>query len=462
MIEISLPKRIAEVSGLTQTAFAVTGATVGNALDALCAEHPDLSSHLVNGAGRLKDIFHVFVDEESGDETTPIQSGQTITLLIAQMGGSPDEGLSTEEVRRYARQITLPGVGRAGQARLKAASVLAIGAGGLGSPSLLYLAAAGVGQITIVEFDKVDESNLQRQVIHSSQAIGLSKAQSARARMRDLNPHIDVEIVEARLDDYNVDALVSVHDVVLDGSDNFRTRDILNAATIRHGRPLVFGAVYQFEGQVSVFNARPGAPCYRCLFKSMPSGDLAPNCAAGGVIGVVPGITGLHQANEVIKIILGIGQPLIGRLLTIDCLTGASRTLSYKAAPGCPACRGEKVPAETEPVSRQWPQSIDTISPQALADALNGSNAPIVIDVRELGELEITRFDGALHMPLARLEREASTISREASYVVICRSGARSEQGARILLGLDFQHVASLKGGLAAWADIIDPALVVV
>lgn len=461
MFKIILPQRLVELVGAEQRDFSVSGDTVAAGIRSLCAAQPALAVYLVNAAGRLKDDIHAFVGDDSAEEHSPVAAGQDVTLLIAQSGGASEGPLTPQEIRRYARHLTLPGVGRSGQQRLKQARVLVIGAGGLGSPLLLYLAALGVGHITLVEFDTVDSSNLQRQIIHDSHWIGKSKGESAKAHMLALNPDIEIELVEARLDEEIAERLVPLHDLVADGTDNFATRDIVNRATRRHRTPLVFGAVYQFEGQVSVFNATDDAPCYRCLFRALPTGDLAPNCAAGGVLGVVPGITGLQQANEVAKLLLGIGEPLIGRLLTIDCLGGTSRTLSFSRAPNCPVC-GTKNEAIPTPVASEVPQvSVETIAPKGLAAALALGAPPLVVDVREPGELEIARFDGAVHIPLARIEREGDVLPRDRSLVLLCRSGIRSERAARIMLAKGFTDVRSLEGGLIAWAEHVDPEMVV-
>ena len=343
--------------------------------------------------------------------------------------------LTPADVRRYARHLTLPQVGRAGQMRLKKARVLLVGAGGLGSPVALYLAAAGVGHIRIVDADIVEESNLQRQVLHDVDAIGKTKVGSARERMAKINPYIEIEALCAALNEGNVEALITGCDVVVDGTDNFATRLLLNRWTRAAGAPLVFGAVFQFSGQVSVFNDHDDAPCYECVFPHQPGEDLVPNCAAAGVIGVVPGVVGMMQANEALKLILGIGRVLSGRLVVYDALDASSRELRFERVSDCPGCAGVGQSVEKSKLSGAVdefepkplrPEQI--VSPQEAAMLIASAPHRILIDVREPGELELCRLSGAINMPVGTLDRQLASLDPAGDYIVFCRSGARSQR----------------------------------
>ena len=379
----------------------------------------------------------------------------------------PDPGardLSHAELLRYSRHLVLPEIGLAGQRKLAQARVLLVGAGGLGSPAALYLAAAGVGTIGLVEFDKVDLSNLQRQVLHGTAAVGRAKLESAAARLADLNPHVTLEPIDARLTSANAREIVRRYDLVLDGSDNFPTRYLVNDACVLEGKPLVYGSIFRWEGQVSVFHP-PAGPCYRCLFADPPPPGLVPNCAEGGVVGVLPGIVGCLQALEAIKLIVGAGTPLTGRLLRFDALTLAFRELALSRDPACPACGDH--PTVTELIDYEafcglTPEGVNEmreITPAELAAALAGATPPLVVDVREPWELELARLDGATHLPLREIPARMAELDTRREVVTVCHHGVRSLRARELLLGAGFAHVRSLAGGIDAWAEEIAPGM---
>ena len=373
--------------------------------------------------------------------------------------------LSREELVRYSRHILLPQVGEDGQRRLKSSRVLLVGAGGLGSPVALYLAAAGVGTLGLVDFDVVDLSNLQRQILHGSAAIGSPKIDSARDRLYDINPNARVDAYETRLSSENALDIARGYDLIIDGTDNFATRYLVNDTSVLLGIPNVYGSVYRFEGQASVFGA-PGGPCYRCLFREPPPPHLVPSCAEGGVLGVVPGLVGTIQATEAIKMLLGVGDPLVGRLLTIDVLTMAFRTIELRPDPECPACGTREIDrlidydefcggAHAEPSE----STIGEIEPAQLATRLAAGETPEIIDVREPYEWQINRIPGARHVPLDRIGTEIPRLDKERETVVYCKVGVRSMHAARQLADAGVANVRNLSGGILRWIDEVDPAM---
>jgi sulfur-carrier protein adenylyltransferase/sulfurtransferase len=371
--------------------------------------------------------------------------------------------LSKEETARYARHLIMPEVTADGQRRLKAARVLCIGAGGLGSPAALYLAAAGVGTIGIVDFDDVDLSNLQRQILHGTKDIGRSKLESARDRLRDINPEIEIELHECRFSSENASQLVAQYDIVVDGSDNFPTRYLSNDVCVFERKPNVYGSVFRFEGQTTVFAPHLGGPCYRCLFPEPPPPDSVPNCAQAGVLGVLPGIIGMLQAIETIKLIVGIGEPLIGRLLHFDALKVKFRELNLRRDPHCPVC-GEN-PTIFSPINYEQfcgarsEEAIPTMSAQELRRKMDTREPFELIDVREPFEYEIARIDGAKLIPLGEITERVDELQRDRPIVVHCHSGQRSAQAVRLLQQRDFADVYNLEGGIDAWSDQIDPSV---
>jgi len=371
--------------------------------------------------------------------------------------------LSAEELQRYSRHLMMPEVTSEGQRRLKAARILCIGAGGLGSPAALYLAAAGVGTIGIVDFDDVDLSNLQRQILHGTKDIGRSKLESARDRLRDINPEIEIELHKCRFSSENASQLVAQYDVVVDGSDNFPTRYLSNDVCVFARRPNVYGSVFRFEGQTTVFAPHLGGPCYRCLFPEPPPPDSVPNCAQAGVLGVLPGIIGMLQAIETIKLIVGIGETLVGRLLHFDALKVKFRELNLRRDPGCPVC-GEN-PTIFSPIDYEQfcgardEAAIPTMSAPELKRKMDACEPFELIDVREPFEYEIARIDGAKLIPLGEIAERVNELQRERPIVVHCHSGQRSAQAVRLLQQRGFANLYNLEGGIDAWSDQIDPSV---
>ncbi len=376
----------------------------------------------------------------------------------------PDElpTLTDEELLRYGRHLVLPEVGPEGQRRLKQARVLLVGAGGLGSPAALYLAAAGVGHLGLCDFDEVDRSNLQRQVLFGTRDVGRAKLDAARDRLIDLNPNVQVELHPVRLDRSNALELVGAHDLVVDGTDNFATRYLVNDACVLAGRPNVYASIFRFEGQASIFATADG-PCYRCLHPEPPPPGLVPSCAEGGVLGVLPGLLGVIQATEAIKLILGIGEPLVGRLLLVDALGMRFQSLRLTRDPACPAC-GTRTLRELPDheafcagPARPGPGQVAEYTPGELA-ALLASRAPIeLVDVRERHEWLRTRLPGARLAPLSELEVHVADLPRDRDLVLYCQVGQRSATAARRLLDAGFTRVWHLAGGLTRWTAEVGP-----
>lgn len=377
--------------------------------------------------------------------------------------------LSHQEILRYSRHLLMPEVGLAGQKRLKAASVLLIGTGGLGSPAALYLAAAGVGRIGIVDYDVVDFSNLQRQVIHGASSLGRLKVESARQRMLDVNPDVQVEVYNEPFTSDNAMRIAREYDVVIDGTDNFPTRYLVNDVCVLLGKPNVYGSIFRFDGQVSVFDARQG-PCYRCLFPEPPPPGLVPSCAEGGVLGVLPGTIGTLQATEALKLLLGIGQPLIGRLLLYNALDLTFEFVNLRKNPQCKICGPQAeitglidyeafcgVPGhdhEEGSVGGGW-----DIEATQLAEMLAAGRRIRLLDVREPHELQISRLEGSTLIPLGQLAARLAELDSAEEMVVFCKSGGRSARALELLLSAGFRKVKNLKGGINAWARQVDPSL---
>jgi molybdopterin/thiamine biosynthesis adenylyltransferase/rhodanese-related sulfurtransferase len=391
---------------------------------------------------------------------------QTRQPLVQSPNGEVE--LSNEEIARYSRHLIMPEVALDGQKTLKKARVLTIGAGGLGSPLAMYLAAAGIGTIGIVDFDVVDESNLQRQIIHGTSDLGRPKMESARDRIQDLNPNVQVEAFEEALTSENALEIFEDFDVIVDGTDNFPTRYLVNDASVLTGKPNVYGSIFRFEGQASVFYAEEG-PCYRCLYPEPPPPGLVPSCAEGGVLGILPGAIGTIQATETVKLILGIGEPLIGRLLLYDALSMRFREMKLRKNPGCPVC-GEN-PTVTELIDYQEfcgiPQAnaqaqaneVPEITVQELKDRMeNGAEKVSVLDVREPHEYEVANI-GARLIPLGELPERLVELDRDENFAVHCKTGGRSARAVKLMQEAGFQKVYNVKGGITAWSDEIDPSV---
>ena len=380
---------------------------------------------------------------------------------------APAASLSKEEVLRYSRHLIMPEVGMEGQLKLKRAKVLLIGSGGLGAPLALYLAAAGVGRLGLVDFDRVDFSNLQRQVLFGTSDIGRPKLEAARHRLADLNPAIQIDSYETQLTSENALEILRPYDIIVDGTDNFPTRYLVNDASVILRKPNVYGSIFRFEGQISVFGM-PNGPCYRCLYPEPPPPGLVPSCAEGGVLGVLPGIIGCLQAMEVLKLILGSGKPLSGRLLLFDALEMNFRELKLRKNPECPVCgdhptiiapidyyefcgvRGEEAPPPDVSVPEMTATELNT--------RLKSGEKIFVLDVREPHEYDICHIDGYL-IPLGELPQRVQEVDSSGTVVVHCRSGVRSAKAVEFLKQTGVRRIWNLKGGILAWADEVDPSM---
>lgn len=376
--------------------------------------------------------------------------------------------LSNEEVARYSRHLIMPEVGMEGQLKLKAASVLCIGAGGLGSPVAMYLAAAGVGRIGIVDFDVVDHSNLQRQVIHGTPDVGRPKLDSARDRLNALNPEVKVETHNVALSSENALELLADYDIIVDGTDNFPTRYLVNDACVILGKPNVYGSIFRFEGQASVFATKDG-PCYRCLYPEPPPPGLVPSCAEGGVLGVLPGVIGTIQATEAVKLIMGVGEPLVNRFMIYDALRMRFRELKLRKDPDCPVCGDH--PTVTELIdyeqfcgitpaltSDESTDAAETTVEELKARLDQGADV-FILDVREPQEFQICQIPGATLIPLGELPRRLVELEGRDEMVVSCKSGARSAKAVKLLREAGFSKAKNLRGGILAWIDRVDPSL---
>ena len=369
--------------------------------------------------------------------------------------------LTPRERERYSRHLLLPEVGEEGQRRLKRARVLCVGAGGLGSPAALYLAAAGVGTLGIVDFDVVDFSNLQRQIIHGTADVGRSKLESAQARIEALNPEVRVEAFDAHFSVTNAKALVEAFDVVVDGTDNFPARYLVNDACVMYGRPNAWGSIFRFEGQASVF-AAPGGPCYRCLHPEPPPAGLVPSCAEAGVLGVLPGIIGTIQATEALKLILGIGDPLIGRFLVYDALKMRFRELKLPKDPDCPVCGVHPTITSLRAAAASCDvrsAAQPSLTVRELKARLDAGQPPLILDVREPSEAAICRLPGSRLIPLGELPRRLDEVDRAAEIVVYCKSGGRSERAVALLREKGYARTFNLTGGILRWINEIDPTM---
>jgi len=465
-------------------AVEVDGGTVGEALASLTTNYKDLRKHLYADDGKLRHFVNIYVNDDDirylERDATKLKDGDVISIVPSVAGGAPGPALGeaqsaeskgTElnkaEFERYSRHLILPEVALEGQKKLKAGSVLCIGAGGLGSPAALYLAAAGVGRIGIVDFDAVDASNLQRQILHSTPDVGRPKLQSAKDRLEALNPEIKIETFEARLTSANALELFRGYDVILDGTDNFATRYLVNDACVLLGIPNAYGSIFRFEGQASVFATKDG-PCYRCLYPEPPPPGLVPSCAEGGVLGVLPGVIGTIQATESIKLILGAGSTLVGRLLLYDAWGMRFRELKLRRDPACPVCGDhptikQLIDYEEFCGVKPAPAGSATV-PETTVEELKAridAKAPIfILDVREPHEYQVARIAGSTLIPLGQLDSrygELPPASAGREIIVHCKSGVRSAK-AVILLKEHGIEAKNLKGGILAWIDKIDPS----
>lgn len=461
---LKIPSVLQKAAGLDGDALAADGVTVLEALHDGCRKHAALLPHLFHGNAELKHHFLLSVNDSQVAVDTPVSKDDVIEIMIATSGGSA-LALSAAEIARYSRHLTLPQVGVKGQVALRNAKVLIVGAGGLGAPIGLYLAAMGIGRIGIVDHDVVEASNLQRQVIHSLCDVGRPKVESACDRMRAINDAITVVPYNLSLDRENALTLIADYDVVVDGTDNFPTRYLINDACVIAGKPYLYGAILGFDGQASVLN-HADAPCYRCLFPEPPSTELAPNCEINGVLGVLPGLIGLIQATEVVKVLLGIGESLTGRLLSYDALSMSFREIRVRRNPHCRMCSAtadrralteyEKNCANESAYADSGPM-VSEITPQEAQTLLsNPAHGVELIDVREWVETQICVLDGARNIPISSLARELAKLPKDRVYILYCKVGGRSTRAATIMLRQGFTKVYSIRGGILRWARDID------
>ena len=453
----------------------VEGKTVGDALQRLVGQYGDLRRHLYNEDGRLRSFVNIYVNDEDirhlDREQTALSAGDTISIVPSVAGGSgaavAGPELTREEVQRYSRHLIMPEVGVDGQRKLKAARVLCVGAGGLGAPASMYLAAAGVGTLGLVDFDAVDASNLHRQVIYDTTDVGKRKLEAARDRLTAMNPSVKVVMHELALTSNNALDVLKDYDVILDGTDNFQTRYLVNDACVLLGKPNAYGSIFRFDGQASVFAVK-GGPCYRCLYPEPPPPGLVPSCAEGGVLGVLPGVIGVIQATEAIKLILGSGQPLIGRLLLYDALQMRFRELKLRRDPECPIC-GDRpsihalidydqfcgvVPAHAQPATAGVPE----VTVEQMKAKMDRGEDFFLLDVREPNEYQICRIEGAKLIPLGELAQRTGELDLNREMIVHCKMGGRSAKAVSLLQERGFNRVSNLKGGILAWIDKVDPS----
>jgi len=473
-----------------QDAVDAAGATVGELLADLTRKHGGLKAHLFNDQGKLRSFVNIYVNDEDirylQKEQTPVAASDTVSIIPSVAGGvetviapgspKPRSGeggptLSNDEIKRYSRHLIMPEVGVDGQLKLKAAKVLCIGAGGLGSPVAMYLAAAGVGTIGLVDFDVVDFSNLQRQILHGTPDVGRSKLASAKDRLNALNPEIQIDTYETALSSENALQLFEPYDVIVDGTDNFPTRYLVNDACVLLGKPNAYGSIFRFEGQASVFALREG-PCYRCLYPEPPPPGLVPSCAEGGVLGVLPGIIGVIQATETIKLILGVGEPLVGRFLIFDALRMKFRELKLRKDPDCPVCGTHPTvkhlidydqfcgvtPAQAAHTASTPVNNATELTALELKARLDRGDKLRIVDVREPNEYQINRIAGSVLIPLGEVPRRYQELDPEEELVMQCKSGARSARAADFLRSVGFKKVLNLRGGILDWIDKVDPS----
>lgn len=475
MPKFHLPTPLRPYAGGAAT-VEVSGGTVAEALQELVRAHQDLGRHLFDETGRLRSFVNVYRNDEDvrylEQEATPVSDTDSLSIVPSIAGGAAptiaaaEPALSAEEIRRYSRHLLMPEVGMEGQKKLKAARVLAIGTGGLGSPLALYLAAAGIGTIGLVDFDVVDDSNLHRQILFGTRDVGRRKLQAAVERLRDVNPNVRVVAHEARLTSENALSIVRDYDLVADGTDNFPTRYLVNDACVLTGKPNVYASIFRFEGQASVFWAEKG-PCYRCLYAEPPPAGLVPSCAEGGVLGILPGLLGLIQATETIKLVLGGGEPLIGRLLLVDALSMRFHELKLKKNPECALC-GPR-PTITKLVDYEAfcgvrpeataPAGVPEITVEELHARRERGEPLVLVDVREPHEIAISSFPESVKIPLGTLPQNLNRLSTADEIVVHCRTGVRSAQAVQFLRRSGFRKVRNLVGGINRWAERIDPTM---
>jgi adenylyltransferase/sulfurtransferase len=482
MAKVLIPTPLRQFTA-KQDSVTVAGGTVGEVLTALTAQFPDLRKQIFTDEGKVRSFVNVYLNDEDirylSKDATATKEGDTLSLVPSIAGGStvaapPEEAtLSNDEILRYSRHLIIPEVGIEGQKKLKAARVLLVGAGGLGAPLGLYLAAAGIGRIGIVDFDVVDFTNLQRQVIHSTADVGKKKLDSAAAKMQAINPHVNIVKYDTALSSENALDILKDYDFIVDGTDNFPTRYLVNDACVLLHKPNVYGSIFRFEGQATVF-AYEGGPCYRCLYPEPPPPGLVPSCAEGGVLGILPGTIGLIQATETVKLILGIGQPLVGRLLLYDALGMKFRELKLRKNPECPVCGehptitklidyhqfcGVPQPGPAAPPAQETKVNEGEIDVVELKQKIDRGDNFVLIDVREPHEYKICNIPGSQLIPLGEFPKHVGEFDKEADIVIHCKSGMRSAKACGVLRQAGFSHVRNVVGGILAWSDKVDPTV---
>ncbi|MGA2640963.1 MAG: molybdopterin-synthase adenylyltransferase MoeB [Spirochaetia bacterium] len=478
MTKVEIPTALRAFAG-NKDAVELEGATVGELLGALGTAYPQLKKHLFDDQGKLRNFVNVYVNDDDikhlDKENTPVGARDVISIIPSVAGGAAGGAVGTngaltqQQIQRYSRHLIMPEVAMEGQQKLRHARVLVVGAGGLGSPVLSYLAAAGVGTLGIVDFDTVDFSNLQRQIIYATEDVGKPKVQAAVDRIQSMNPDVQVRVHETRLSSENALSIIEGYDVVVDGTDNYPTRYLVNDACVMRGIPNVYGSIFRFDGQASVFCTMDG-PCYRCVYPEPPPPGLVPSCAEGGVLGVLPGIIGTIQATECIKLILGKGTSLAGRLLVLDAMKMHFRELKLRKDPACPMCgehptitalidyeqfcgiRGEEM--EQKDLGSEW-----EISPRALDAKLRAGDDLVILDVRNPEEAQISRIKGSILIPLGELPERVAELNTADQIVVHCKMGGRSSRAVEFLRSVGFRKVKNLVGGINAWAEEVDGSL---
>jgi molybdopterin/thiamine biosynthesis adenylyltransferase/rhodanese-related sulfurtransferase/molybdopterin converting factor small subunit len=475
MAKVLIPTPLRQFAG-KQDSVELAGSTVGEVLAALTATFPDLKKQIFNDEGKLRSFVNVYLNDEDirylKKNDTPVAPADTLSIVPSIAGGStvaepPVTTLSKDEILRYSRHLIMPEVGMEGQIKLKNAKVLLVGAGGLGAPLGLYLAAAGVGKIGIVDFDVVDFTNLQRQVIHGTKDVGRKKLDSAYDSMRDINPNVHIDRYDVALTSENALEIIAGYDMVVDGTDNFPTRYLVNDACVILKKPNVYGSIFRFEGQATVFATEDG-PCYRCLYPEPPPPGLVPSCAEGGVLGILPGIIGLVQATEAVKLILGVGESLVGRLMLYDALAMKFRELKLRKNPECPACGDH--PTITKLIDYQQfcgvPQHTPEVAvvegdiePKDVKAKLDRGDKFQLIDVREPHEYQICSIPGAKLIPLGELPKRLSELDPSSEIIAHCKSGMRSAKAVDLLKQSGFKKARNMKGGILAWSDQVDPSV---
>jgi len=481
-VKVMIPTPLRAYTGKDDTVKA-EGKTVGEVLNDVAEKYSQLKKHLFDERGDLRSYVNIYVNDEDirylQNDKTEIKETDIVSIVPSIAGGIEavaeeieekvkikDIRLSNEEILRYSRHLIMPEVGMEGQKKLKAASILMIGAGGLGSPLGMYLAAAGVGKLGIVDFDVVDETNLQRQLLYGTSDVGRPKLESAKEKLKEINPNVEIETYETMLNSENAMEILKDYDLVVDGTDNFPTRYLVNDACVLLGKPYVYGSIFRFEGQVTVFDSKNG-PCYRCLYPTPPPPGLVPSCAEGGVLGVLPGIIGSLQALEAIKLIIGSGNSLVGRLILFDALKFKTRELKLHKNPDCPICGDNRTIHKLIDYQQFCGISyddgrdvnVDRISVEDLKKKIDNDEDIFLLDVREPHEYEINNIYNGYLIPLNDLPDRANELDSSREIVAYCKVGGRSAKAVDFLHKAGFKKVKNLIGGIDAWAQKIDKTM---